>query len=105
VRFQHLGASRSNIERPAALWKDPKPPAEVLAKLHAADRTRRICLMNQGLLTSRGCEKTTDFEGDYDQLARFGKMGLHDRPAPEDLTMTAPFLTYATRRPERRGAA
>ena len=76
----YIGLGSKPIERPAPL--EDEPPHEVLAKLHALITSY---LSDDQGFTSRRMVKTTDFAGDYDQLARFGEWDATTEPTPEDL--------------------
>lgn len=80
ARAAYIGLGSKPIERPAPL--EDEPPHEVLAKLHALITS--YLSEDQGF-TSRRMVKTTDFAGDYDQLARFGEWDATTEPTPEDL--------------------
>ncbi len=77
----YIGLGSKPIELAAPL--EEEPPHEVLAKLHALMTS--YLSEDQGF-TSRRMIKTTDFAGDYDQLARFGEWDATTDPTPEDLT-------------------
>lgn len=76
----YIGLGSKPIERAAPL--EEEPPHEVLAKLHAL--ITNYLSDDQGF-TARRMVKTTDFAGDYDQLARFGEWDATTDPTPEDL--------------------
>lgn len=77
----YIGLGSKPTELAAPL--EEEPPHEVLAKLHALITSY---LSNDQGFTSRRMIKTTDFAGDYDQLARFGEWDATTPPTPEDLT-------------------
>jgi ATP-dependent helicase/nuclease subunit B len=77
----YIGLGSKPVERPAPL--EDEPPHEVLAKLHALITSY---LTDEQGFTARRMVKTTDFAGDYDQLARFGEWDATTEPTPEDLT-------------------
>jgi ATP-dependent helicase/nuclease subunit B len=77
----YIGLGSNPVELSAPL--EEEPPHEVLAKLHAL--MTNYLSDDQGF-TSRRMVKTTDFAGDYDQLARFGEWDGTNDPVPEDLT-------------------
>ena len=77
----YIGLGSKPVERPAPL--EDEPPHEVLAKLHALITSY---LSDEQGFTARRMVKTTDFAGDYDQLARFGEWDATTEPTPEDLT-------------------
>jgi ATP-dependent helicase/nuclease subunit B len=77
----YIGLGSNPVERPAPL--EEEPPREVLAKLHALMTSY---LSDDQGFTARRMVKTTDFAGDYDQLARFGEWDATTDPTPEDLT-------------------
>jgi len=77
----YIGLGSNPVELSAPL--EEEPPHEVLAKLHALMTSY---LSDDQGFTSRRMVKTTDFAGDYDQLARFGEWDGTNDPVPEDLT-------------------
>lgn len=77
----YIGLGSTPVELPAPL--EEEPPHAVLAKLHALITSY---LSDEQGFTSRRMVKTTDFAGDYDQLARFGEWDATTDPVPEDLT-------------------
>ncbi len=77
----YIGLGSNPVELAAPL--EEEPPHEVLAKLHALMTSY---LSDDQGFTSRRMVKTTDFAGDYDQLARFGEWDATTEPTPEDLT-------------------
>lgn len=77
----YIGLGAKPVEVPAPLADEP--PRVVLQKLHSLIAS--YLSHDQGF-TSRRMVKTTDFAGDYDQLARFGEWDGSTVPTPEDLT-------------------
>ncbi len=77
----YIGLGSTPIERAAPL--EEEPPHVVLAKLH--ELIASYLSDDQGF-TARRMVKTTDFAGDYDQLARFGEWDATTDPTPKDLT-------------------
>ena len=77
----YIGLGSKPVELAAPL--EDEPPHEVLAKLHALITSY---LSDEQGFTARRMVKTTDFAGDYDQLARFGEWDATTDPTPEDLT-------------------